>query len=86
MNVLVKFQLDQTKNVGCGDWQQEVHYVVGQVKRRATKMRPKADGSDIFGRFSNFDKCWPEVAGDVISGGDEPRSAWISVWNLVILR
>ena len=42
--------------------------MVGQVKRRATKIRPKAVGSGIFGRFPNFDKCPSEVAGDVISG------------------
>ena len=34
----------------------------------ATKIRPKAVGGSIFGRFSNVDKCRPEVAGDVISG------------------
>ena len=28
----------------------------------------KAIGCGIFGRFSNFDKCQPEAAGDVISG------------------
>ena len=39
-----------------------------QAKRRATKIRPKAIGSGIFGRFPNFDKCRSEVAGDVMSG------------------
>ena len=39
----------------------------GQAKRRANKIQPKAIRDYIFGRFSNFDKCGPEVAGDVIS-------------------
>ena len=39
----------------------------GAAKRRATKIRPKAVGSGIFGGFSNFEKCRSE-AGDVISG------------------
>ena len=47
---------------------QETHQLEGQAKRRATQIRPKAVGSDIFGRFSNFDKCRLEVDGDVISG------------------
>ena len=37
------------------------------VKRRATKFRPKAVGGGIFSSFSNFDKCRPEIDGDVIS-------------------
>ena len=41
---------------------------MGQAKRRATKIRPKAVGSGIFGRFHNFYKCRSEVAHDVISG------------------
>ena len=32
------------------------------------EIRPKAVGCCIFSRFSNFYKCRPEVAGDVISG------------------
>ena len=32
------------------------------------EIRPKAVGGGIFGRFSNFDKCRLEVAGDVIPG------------------
>ena len=40
---------------------------MGQAKRRTTKIRPKAVGSGIFGRFPNFDKCRSEVAGDIIS-------------------
>ena len=42
--------------------------MVGQAKRRATNLRPKAVAGGIFGRFANFDKYRPEVAGDVISG------------------
>ena len=42
--------------------------LVGQAKRRATKIRPKAVGSGTFGRFPNFDKCRSEVSGDVLSG------------------
>ena len=42
--------------------------MVGQAKRRATQIRPKAIGGGIFGRLSNFRKCRLEVAGDVISG------------------
>ena len=46
---------------------QEAYQLVGQAKRRVTKIRPKAVGGDIFGRFfSNFDSCRPEVAGDVV--------------------
>ena len=45
------------------DQRQEAYQLVGQAKRRATTMRPKA------GRFfSNFEKCRPEVAGEVITG------------------
>ena len=47
---------------------QEARQLVGKAKRRATKIRPKAVGSGIFGRFSNFGKGRPEVPGDVISG------------------
>ena len=31
------------------------------------EIRPKDVGGCIFGRFSNFEKCQPEVASDVIS-------------------
>ena len=34
---------------------------------RSGEIKPKADGCDIFGRFSNFDYCRSEVASDVIS-------------------
>ena len=34
---------------------------------RSGEIRLKAVGCSIFGRFSNFDKCRPETAGDVIS-------------------
>ena len=44
------------------------HQLVGQAKRRATEIRPKAVGGGFFGRFSNFGKCRSEVSGDVISG------------------
>ena len=40
-----------------------------QANRRATQIRPKVIGGGIFDRFTNFDKCRLEVAGDVISGG-----------------
>ena len=40
---------------------------MGQPKRRATTVRPKAVGSGIFGHFSNFDECRTEVTGDVLS-------------------
>ena len=42
--------------------------MVGQAKLRATQIRPKAVAGGIFGRFSNFDKCRLEAAGEVISG------------------
>ena len=48
--------------------QQEAHQFVGQAKRRATQIRPKAVGGGIFGSFSNFGKCRSEEAGKVISG------------------
>ena len=62
------FFIDNT--IDC-DWkfeEQEAHQLMGQAKRRATQIRPRAVGGDIFGRFSNFDKCRQEVAGDVVSG------------------
>ena len=40
----------------------------GQAKCRMTRIRPKVVGAGIFGRCSNFDKCRPEVPGDVICG------------------
>ena len=43
-------------------------YLVGLVKRRATRIRPKAVRSGIFCRFANFDTCRSEAAGDVIFG------------------
>ena len=39
-----------------------------QAKYHATETRSKAVGDGIFSHFSNFDKCRPEAAGDVISG------------------
>ena len=48
--------------------QQEAHQLVGKAKRSATKIRPKAGSSSILGRFSNFDNCQLEPAGDNISG------------------
>ena len=48
-------------------FKQETYQLVGQEKRRNTKLRLKAVGSGIFDCFSNFDKCRPEVAGDIIS-------------------
>ena len=47
---------------------QDADQLVGQAKRRPTKIRPKALGSGIVGRFSNYDKCRSEVACDIISG------------------
>ena len=35
---------------------------------RSAEIQPKAVGSGIFGNFSNFDNCPPDVAGDVLSG------------------
>ena len=36
---------------------------------RSREIRPKkAVGCGIYYHFSNFDKCWPEAAGDIISG------------------
>ena len=37
------------------------------VSRRCTKIRPKAVGGGIFGRFSNFEKCRSEAADDIMS-------------------
>ena len=48
---------------------QEAHHLVGQAKRRTTKIGPKPSKvafSVVF--FGNFDKCRPEVADDVIVG------------------
>ena len=47
---------------------QDAHQLVGQAKCRASKIRPNAVEGWFFGRFSNFDKCRPEVADDVIFG------------------
>ena len=47
---------------------QDAHQLVGQAKRRSTKIRPQAVGGGICGRFFNFNKCQSEVAGDVLSG------------------
>ena len=33
------------------EWEQEAHQLVGQVKGRATRFRPKAVGMGIFSRF-----------------------------------
>ena len=55
---------------------------MGQAKYRATKIRFKAVGGGIFGRFTNFDKCRSEVAGDVISGV-AVDSVWMSVQQVV---
>ena len=41
---------------------------LGQAKRRATKIRPKASDTAFMAVFSNFDNCRPEVADDVTSG------------------
>ena len=59
------------------------------------EIRPKAVGCGIFGRFSNFSKCLPAVAGDVIFGVTSGyvsadarlwgRMSPISVYNFVIL-
>ena len=43
---------------------QDAHQLVGQAKRRTTKIRHKAVGGSIFGQFSNFDKFRSEVACD----------------------
>ena len=50
---------------------QESHQLVGQAKRRATKIRPYTIGGSIFGRFSNFDICRPQEADNVITGVTE---------------
>ena len=48
---------------------QDAHQLVGQAKRRTTKIRHKAVGGGIFDCFfSNFEKCRPEVADVVVSG------------------
>ena len=44
---------------------QEAHQLVGQAKRCATKIQPKAFWGDIFDHFSNFDIYWLEVADDI---------------------
>ena len=41
---------------------------LGQAKYSITKIQRYAIGGGISTVFSNFDKCPPEVAGDVISG------------------
>ena len=47
--------------------QQETHQMVGQAKRRATKIRLESLGGGIFDGFFR-DNFRPEVAGHVISG------------------
>ena len=46
---------------------QDAHQLVGQAKHRATKIRPKAVGSGIFGPCSNVYNFRPEACSDVIS-------------------
>ena len=41
---------------------------LGWAKCSAIKIRPKAVAGSIFGRFSNLEKCRPEVDGGVTSG------------------
>ena len=41
--------------------------LVGQAKRRTTKIRRNAVAAGIFDCFSNFDKCRLEVTDDAIS-------------------
>ena len=45
-------------------FKQEAHQLVGQAKHRATKSSRRLHFRPF---FSNFDKCWTEVAGDAIS-------------------
>ena len=40
---------------------------MAKAKRRTTKIQPKAVGGGIVGRYSNFDKCLSQSAGDFIS-------------------
>ena len=47
---------------------QEAHQFIKQGKYRATKILIEGVRGSIFGHFSIFDKCQPEVAGDVIPG------------------
>ena len=54
--------------IGYWSYLEDDPQLVWQVKRRATKIRPKAVGRSIFGRFPNFNKYRSEVTGDVISG------------------
>ena len=54
--------------IGYWNYLKDAHQLVGWVKLSTTKIRPKAIGSSIFGRFLNFDKCRSEVTGVVIAG------------------
>ena len=74
----VPFLLSATK--------QEAHQMVEQAKRHATKIQHKATGGGIFGRFSNFEKCRPEVAGYHIQIGC--RLGWhgcrFKIWRFYV--
>ena len=48
-------------------WKQEALQLVGQAKRRASKIRLKAVGGGISAVCSNSNKCRPAVTDDVIS-------------------
>ena len=65
--------------------QQEAHELLGQAKRRATKIRPNAVGSCIFGRLPNFDKCRSEVASGVTSDVAVDYVSMYAVQHLVNL-
>ena len=65
MDVRVKFR-DSRSQQFYGKTQ-EAHQLDGPGKTTRHKIRPKAIGGSIFGRFSDFDKCRLEVAGDAIS-------------------
>ena len=51
---------------------QEAHQLLGQAKRRGTKIRPTPSKLSFSVVFYNLDKWQPEVADDVI---------WQSIWS-----
>ena len=68
LNACANFQLDRTKNVDCGKYQQEVHQLVGRQNGAPQEFNPKLSEATYSTVFRNSFRS--EVAGDVISGAN----------------
>ena len=63
-------------------YKRDAHQLVRQEKRHATKSRPKAIKGGSVSRFSNFGKCRPEVADELLSGVAVDLSGRMSVQHV----